>query len=641
MAFRYLIYSTGTPYAGTILRESATNNPGANEASLNSDFVIPAIQPLYLWQVDDGDVIPNTDSNINLYEVEIAPAPTPQDLINYGEVTGITSTKIDKVTGFAGKIPVFNVGGNLQNSGYSPAELLAAGSGVTTSLFNQYTGTTAPAQFANKALLELYTGTTVPNTYYSKIQINAYTGATNIVIGNKLDAADFNTFTSVTLPTDYFNKTQISLYTGTTAPAQFANKALVESYTGTTAPNTYLSKTVFNTYSGTTIPNSYFNKTQIIAYTGATDTLIGSKVAKVGAAVTDNIVSFATAGEVKDSGKAFTTTVLGTGTASNDKVPTEMAVRNAINQAVAASIVLQGDWNATTNTPDLTVTGITTGSAWRVNTSGTTDLGGITLWAIGDVAIKSATGWIRVVSQDIAAIWGNISGSISNQPDLVAALNAKLNVTDFQTYSGATNTLIGTKLNTSDFNTYVGTTAPNTYYNKTQINAYSGATLTEINTKLDEADFNNFTASTQNIGKKIQVVSTMTDNANVVTPLEITWSSASPYATDMYTFSGGTGIFIKSAGTYEVQYHVLLKNDSANQTHSVGANLLKNGVPQVIAAGAGMLVGPNASGEISLPTTVLTLALNDRLDLAVFRIGNSGNANLVSGSVFLVVNKLT
>ena len=641
MAFRYLIYSTGTPYAGTIIRESATNNPGVNEASLNSDFVIPAIQPLYLWQVDDSDVIPNTDAKINLYEAAIAPAPTSEDSINYGEVTGITSTKIDKVTGVTGKIPVFNAGGNLQNSGYTPAELIASGSGVTTTTFNFYTGTTAPATFLGKTAFNTYSGTTVPNTYYSKIQINAYTGATNIVIGNKLDAADFNTFTSVTLPADYFNKTQISLYTGTTAPAQFANKALVELYTGTTAPNTYLSKTAFNTYSGTTIPNSYFNKTQISAYTGATDTLIGTKVAKVGAAVTDNIVSFAVGGEVKDSGKGFTTTVLGTGTASNNLVPTEMAVRNAINQAVAASIVLQGDWNATTNTPDLTVTGITTGNAWRVNVSGTTELGGISLWAVGDVAIKSATGWIRVVSQDIAAIWGNISGSISNQPDLVDALNAKLNVVDFETYSGVTNTLIGTKLNISTFTTYTDTTTPNTYYNKTQINAYTGATETEIGTKLDIDIFTGYTASTVNKNKKIQVVSTLTSNANVVTPLEITWNSASPYETDIYTFSGGSAVWIKSAGTYEVQYHILLKNDGSNQTHSVGANLLKNGVPELVGAGAGMVVGPNASGEISLPSAVLTLAVNDRLDLAVFRIGNTGNANLVSGSVFLVVNKLT
>jgi hypothetical protein len=54
MASRYLIYSTGTTYADTIVRESAIDDPAAFQASLLSDFVIPEIQPLYLWRVTGG-----------------------------------------------------------------------------------------------------------------------------------------------------------------------------------------------------------------------------------------------------------------------------------------------------------------------------------------------------------------------------------------------------------------------------------------------------------------------------------------------------------------------------------------------------------------------------------------------------------
>jgi hypothetical protein len=54
-----------------------------------------------------------------------------------------------------------------------------------------------------------------------------------------------------------------------------------------------------------------------------------------------------------------------------------------------------------------------------------------------------------------------------------------------------------------------------------------------------------------------------------------------------------------------------------------------------------MVVGISATGEISLPPVVQTFALNDRLDLAVFRVGSSGNANLVANSVFMTLNKLT
>ena len=120
----------------------------------------------------------------------------------------------------------------------------------------------------------------------------------------------------------------------------------------------------------------------------------------------------------------------------------------------------------------------------------------------------------------------------------------------------------------------------------------------------------------------------------------ITWNSA-PVSADTYLWSGGSAIWIKSAGTYQLSYHILLKNDTANQTHSVGAYVVKNTVTQPLTATAGMVVGVSSSGELSLPPVVLTLANNDRLDLAAFRVGSSGNANLVSGSVFMTLNKLT
>jgi hypothetical protein len=124
MAYRYLIYATGTSYATTVKRESAINNPSAFEASLYTDFVIPEIQPLYLWRVTGGTtVVPNLDSIILAYEQSIAPPPTQSDLVTYGELTGETINKIDKVTGANLKIPVFNSTGNLQSSGYSVPQL--------------------------------------------------------------------------------------------------------------------------------------------------------------------------------------------------------------------------------------------------------------------------------------------------------------------------------------------------------------------------------------------------------------------------------------------------------------------------------------------------------------------------------------
>jgi len=212
--------------------------------------------------------------------------------------------------------------------------------------------------------------------------------------------------------------------------------------------------------------------------------------------------------------------------------------------------------------------------------------------------------------------------------------------------SGTTSNIqsqLNSKLATSVFNTFTGTTLPANYYNKTEINAYTGTTEILIGTKLDTTVFDAYTGATKNKDKKIQLVSTGTTDVNTVAATAIDWHSADPFATDIYSYTAGTStIEILSGGTFEVQYHVTLKNSTANQTHSIGGYLIKNGLTTIpITATAAMIVGPSASGELSLPPVVLTLATNDKLDLAAFRIGNLGTVNIVSGSVYMVINKLT
>lgn len=64
------------------------------------------------------------------------------------------------------------------------------------------------------------------------------------------------------------------------------------------------------------------------------------------------------------------------------------------NLATPAYYTLQGNWNANTNTPNITGT-TTPGYAWLVTQDGSTNLGGITDWQVGDLAIKTITGWIN------------------------------------------------------------------------------------------------------------------------------------------------------------------------------------------------------------------------------------------------------
>ena len=95
MVFRYLIYRTD--FGNTIVRENPTDtSTGGTEQSLFSDFVIPEIQPLYLWRVTGGiSVVPNLDSNINDWLEATAPPPEQEDNATIGFVTGVTETKLD------------------------------------------------------------------------------------------------------------------------------------------------------------------------------------------------------------------------------------------------------------------------------------------------------------------------------------------------------------------------------------------------------------------------------------------------------------------------------------------------------------------------------------------------------------------
>jgi hypothetical protein len=234
MAFRYLIYSTGTTYAETIVRESATNNPGVNEASLFSNFVIPEIQPVFLWRVTGGtDVVPNTDSNISAYSQHIAPPPSPDDLVTYGQVTGITETKIDTVTGATGQVPIFTADGNIEDSGFSIAQLTGGtdltfvGSGGTqvfedgntitiysvvpsgtTVNWGDITGTLSnqtDLQNALNAKLDesVFTGYTASTEQWLEAideDIDYLSGVTSGLTTSKLDVSVFNTYTGNTQP---------------------------------------------------------------------------------------------------------------------------------------------------------------------------------------------------------------------------------------------------------------------------------------------------------------------------------------------------------------------------------------------------------------------------------------------------------
>ncbi len=113
-----------------------------------------------------------------------------------------------------------------------------------------------------------------------------------------------------------------------------------------------------------------------------------------------NIVTVAAGGQVVDSGTSISD--------------------------LLSSLQPQGNWNASTNTPDITAT-TETGHFWIVSVAGTTSLGGITDWGVNDWAVKTATGWAKVdnsealTSDEIGGIQGAATPVTPANPVLTQA----------------------------------------------------------------------------------------------------------------------------------------------------------------------------------------------------------------------------
>jgi hypothetical protein len=176
--FRSLIYRTD--FGNTIIREEFTATPvlGPNEASIFTDFVIPANQPLYLWRESGGSVIPNTEQNVNDW-LEFINPPSGDDEVTYAVFTAYTGNtqliidtisaetenKIDKVTGATGNIPQFTADGNLEDSGFNALDFLVGATGGTA--FEIFTGYTAATEVRLTEIendLDFLSGETSGNT---------------------------------------------------------------------------------------------------------------------------------------------------------------------------------------------------------------------------------------------------------------------------------------------------------------------------------------------------------------------------------------------------------------------------------------------------------------------------------------------
>ena len=120
-------------------------------------------------------------------------------------------------------------------------------------------------------------------------------------------------------------------------------------------------------------------------------------------------------------------------------------IQTAINTALLGVLSYQGTWNASTNSPTLASGTGTPGYYYIVSVAGSTNLDGITDWAVGDWAVFSdlaTDAWQKIDNTQV----GNVTGS--GAAGRVAYWNSTSNITSDagMTYAEATDTLTVTQL---------------------------------------------------------------------------------------------------------------------------------------------------------------------------------------------------
>jgi len=88
------------------------------------------------------------------------------------------------------------------------------------------------------------------------------------------------------------------------------------------------------------------------------------------------------------------------------------------------AVTYKGTWNASTNTPTLVSSTGTQGDYYVVNVAGSTNLNGITDWAVGDWAIFNGSVWEKVDNTDlVTSVNGQTGAVVLDAADVNAVAN--------------------------------------------------------------------------------------------------------------------------------------------------------------------------------------------------------------------------
>jgi hypothetical protein len=220
---------------------------------------------------------------------------------------------------------------------------------------------------------------------------------------------------------------------------------------------------------------------------------------------------------------------------------------------------------------------------------------------------------------------------ISTGNTLGNALATKLNISDFNTYSGITDTRISDI--EDDINYISGQTDSLVSDLEDDITYISGVTDTKLNTDI----FTGYTASTE--ANELFLIHTGGTDINTITPTTILWDTVETNGL-LYSYSASTGTFrVLEAGDYEITYNIPFTQAGNSSDRGIGGNIVINGAVLDNSAGAGWSSRSNATGAVALPSINVNLSANDVLGLILFRTATSGVTNTLPNGTLLIKRK--
>ena len=358
------------------------------------------------------------------------------------------------------------------------SEMTSTSSGGTITITNTLPDTGRPAILSDGATPTLNTGITGAEVR-SLIGAGTGNGSSNLVIGTTSTTAMAGNTTTITAQqaTDIVNNNKKITDSGT--PAVLSNgttpslnsgisasemRNLIGAGTGNGSSNLVIGTTSTTAKAGNITTITGAQATAITANTakktdtgtpailsnGTTPTLnSGISAAEVRTLIGAGTSSSAGVTRVRGTANRISVTagtdpivnaITGTVTSSSANLATGAQIQTAINSAVTGVLKYKGTWDAAANSPALISAKGTVGEYYIVSKAGSTNLDGITDWAVGDWAVfsdQATDAWQKIDNTQV----GNVTGSGSS--GRVAYWNGSSNITSDAglTFNGSTNAL--------------------------------------------------------------------------------------------------------------------------------------------------------------------------------------------------------